>query len=275
MSEVVTSQPEASAPLAVAAATPSASVPSPTTQPPAKAKGHGVLALLQSLLETVVVAVFIITFLVQAFQIPSPSMERTLLIGDYLLVDKLHFSESGVWSGVLPYAKISRGDIIVFRYPIHPEQHFVKRVIGLPGDRIHLVNKQVYVNGKPLQEGYAIHGSPDREAFRDEFPQPDLLTPGLDVHWWLQMRTLVHGGELQVPADRYFVMGDNRDLSSDSRYWGFVPRQNVIGRPLVIYLSLRSGEEWRALPDDRLAKFGLLGQLMHLPRWGRTLRIVN
>src|SRR5438046_5142340 len=101
---------------------------------------------LQSLLATVVIAVFVVTFVVQAFQIPSESMENTLLIGDYLLVDKLHFGSDGFWEHFLPYRKVKRGDIIVFHYPVHPSEHFVKRVIGVTGDRVRLINRQVYVN---------------------------------------------------------------------------------------------------------------------------------
>ena len=107
---------------------------------------------LQSLLATVVIAVFVITFVVQAFQIPSESMENTLLIGDYLLVDKLRYGGNSVWDHFLPYRKVHRGDVIVFRYPVNPSQHFVKRVVGIPGDHIRLINRQVYVNEIPRSE---------------------------------------------------------------------------------------------------------------------------
>src|SRR5881409_616252 len=109
---------------------------------------------LQSLLATVVIAVFVITFVVQAFQIPSESMENTLLIGDYLLVDKLRYGGGSVWDSVIPYRQVRRGDIIVFHYPVNPVQHFVKRVIGVPGDHVRLMNRQVWVNGLPLKENY-------------------------------------------------------------------------------------------------------------------------
>jgi signal peptidase I len=255
---------------------PPATQPQPTTREKRrKRKALGFLGGVQSLAGTIVIAIFVITFLAQAFQIPSVSMEQTLLVGDYLLVDKVHYARGGVFGHILPYEPIHRGDIIVFRYPVHPEQHFVKRVVGAPGDRVRLVNKQVYVNGAPTNERYALHVSPEFDTYRDDFPQPDLLSPALDVHWWLEMRKLVRGGELVVPADRYFVLGDNRDESLDSRYWGFVPRQNIIGRPLVIYLSLRSVQEAQAEPDDRLSRLGVLGQLLHVPRWRRTLRVVQ
>src|SRR5215471_6274225 len=111
--------------------------------------------LLQSLLSIIVIVLFVITFIVQAFQIPSESMEKTLLIGDYLLVDKIHFGQGGIWNWLMPYNDLKRGDIVVFHYPIDPSQHFVKRVIGLPGDKIRLRNKTVFVNDQPLPESYA------------------------------------------------------------------------------------------------------------------------
>jgi len=234
------------------------------------------LPSLQSLASTVVIAVFVITFLVQAFQIPSPSMEDTLLIGDYLLVDKVQFASGGLWSKLLPYRPIQRGDIIVFRNPIHPEQHFVKRVIGIPGDHVRLIDKRAYVNGKALDEPYTVYKRGDLDIFRDDFPQPEVPSPYLDAHWWVEMRKFVQGDELVVPAGRYFAMGDNREISWDSRYWGFVPRENIIGRPLVIYLSLRTGEaDDVPPPDDKLPKVGILGRFIRLPRWRRTFRLVR
>jgi len=129
------------------------------------------VASIQSLMATVVIAVFVITFAVQAFQIPSESMERTLLIGDYLLVDKVHFgSTTGPLSHLLPYRDIRRGDIVVFHYPIDPTQHFVKRVIGVPGDRLRMVNKTVYINGKPMK-----HSIFEGEEFKRELQT--LLNP--------------------------------------------------------------------------------------------------
>src|SRR5437879_103259 len=132
---------------------------------------------LQSLASTVVIAIFVITFLIQAFQIPSESMENTLLIGDYLLVDKFSFSPGGGWNHVLPYKKIQHGDIIVFRWPVHPEQHFVKRVIGTPGDRIHMVNGSVFVNGTLVNENYAVHKPLNHDSFRDDFPSRRSISP--------------------------------------------------------------------------------------------------
>ena len=248
------------------------------------------LTSLQSLLTTVVIAVFVITFVIQAFQIPSESMENTLLIGDYLLVDKLRYGGGGFLDHVLPYRPVRRGDIIVFHYPVHPSEHFVKRVIGVPGDRVRIINRQVYVNGSALREGYARYVLPavkDRaaknrapdELFRDEFPRLDISAPGMEGEWWLQMRKLVEDGQLIIPEAHYFVLGDNRDDSADSRYWGFVPRENIVGRPLLIYWSVRSVEDeipTSSTPGDKLYRFAYaVSHLFQLTRWNRTFRVVN
>jgi signal peptidase I len=245
---------------------------------PARPK-PGWLSSVQSLAVTVVIAVFVITFLVQAFQIPSESMENTLLIGDYLLVDKVHYGHGGRWGEILPYAPIQRGDIIVFRYPVHPQQHFVKRVIGLPGDHVRLVSGRVVVNGVPLKESYVIHTRPGFDHFRDDFPLTDIPSANMEPRWWDELHKLVHNQELTVPPDRYFVLGDNRDESLDSRYWGCVPRENIIGRPLLIYWSVRTPRptaEASSAWGDRLSLF--LYSVTHLAqdiRWDRTLRIVR
>jgi signal peptidase I len=206
-------------------------------------------------------------------------MENTLLIGDYLLVDKLCYGGGGFWDHVMPYRPIRRGDIIVFRYPVNPKQHFVKRVVAVPGDRIRLINRQVYVNGSPMREPYVHYSSLDHDPFRDEFPrviQPEL---GVESTWWLQMRKLVEDNQLIIPEGNYFVLGDNRDDSQDSRYWGFVPRENVIGRPLLIYWSLREGGEDlqdSASASDKLYHFAYAAtHLFQITRWNRTFRVVN
>jgi signal peptidase I len=239
--------------------------------------GMGATDSVQSLLGTVVVAVFVVTFVVQAFQIPSPSMENTLLVGDYLLVNKLCYGGGSLGDYFMPYRPVRRGDIVVFHYPVNPAQHFVKRVIGVPGDRVRLVNKQVFVNGKPLKEPYVHFSRPADDLFRDDFPRLDVV-PGPTPEWWVQLHKLVEDGQLIVPEGHYFVMGDNRDNSSDSRYWGFVPQANIIGRPLVIYWSVREA-------DDASAPLSVSAKLYHLAysvthifqitRWNRTLRLVN
>ena len=132
----------------------------------------------QSLLSTVVIAIFVITFAVQAFQIPSESMENTLLIGDYLLVDKLRYGnrKDGFWEYLMPYRPVRRGDVIVFHYPVNPSEHFVKRVVGVPGDRIRLVNRELFVNGVSQHEVYVRYSSSLHDVFRDEFPVHAFLT---------------------------------------------------------------------------------------------------
>ena len=239
--------------------------------------GGDLISSIESLLGTIVIAVFVITFIVQAFQIPSQSMENTLLVGDYLLVNKLCYGGGGLGNYLVPYQKIHRGDIIVFLYPVDPTQHFVKRVIGVPGDRLRLVNKKVWINGTPLDEPYVRYLEPPNNMFRDNFPRVDIPAPGMEGNWWLQMQKLVDDGELIVPQGDYFVMGDNRDDSQDSRYWGFVPRENVVGRPLIIYWSVR---DWDENPSPTVA--GRLNHVVYavthffqITRWNRTLRLVH
>ena len=233
---------------------------------------------LQALVGTIVIAVFVVTFIVQAFQIPSESMENTLLIGDYLLVDKLHFGSDGFWGHLLPYTKVRRGDIVVFHYPVHPSEHFVKRVIAIPGDRLRLIDRTVYVNGAVVSEPY-VHYSRPHDIFRDEFPRLDVpYVPSLNGAWSKQMNKLVEDNQLIVPEGDYFVMGDNRDDSLDSRYWGFVPQENIVGRPLVIYWSMRNPNPpaGTLTTGDKLYRFFYaLSHVVQITRWDRTLRLVR
>jgi len=260
-------------------------VPAPCVSEPAATPGPKIttsfgsdlISSLQSLMGTVVIAIFVITFIVQAFQIPSESMENTLLVGDYLLVNKLCYGGSGLSDYVMPYQKIARGDIVVFHYPVDPQQHFVKRVIGLPGDRLRMLNKRVLINGKPLEEPYVRFLEPANNLYRDDFPRTDIPAANMEGSWWLQMRKLVEDGELIIPQGHYFVMGDNRDDSQDSRYWGFVPRENIIGRPLLIYWSVR---DWDAPPPTTIAArlhhlAYAVTHLFQITRWNRTLRLVH
>jgi signal peptidase I len=253
--------------------------PPPLSSIPQRSEPTGWTVSIVSLLATVIIAVFVITFVVQAFQIPSESMENTLLIGDYLLVDKFRYGGSEPWDHLMPYRQVRRGDVIVFRYPVNPTQHFVKRVIGVPGDHIRLVNKQVYINGKPLVEPYVRYSSRVHDAFRDEFPRLNISVPGLEGAWWLEMHKLVEDNQLIVPEGYYFALGDNRDESLDSRYWGFVPRANIIGRPLLIYWSVRDTDEQMPLtssPGDKLLRFlYAASHLFQITRWDRTFRLVK
>jgi signal peptidase I len=228
----------------------------------------------QAFFTVVIFSIFVITFIVQAFQIPSGSMENTLLVGDFLLVDKLHYAGLPGSGRLLPYGKIERGDIVVFYFPVDASQFLVKRVIGMPGDHIRLRDKIVYVNGNPLQENYAIHKQWLPDGYRDNFPNQRGYSRDIDRRWRYELSNYVNGGELVVPADHYFVMGDNRDNSLDSRYWGFVPRANIVGRPLVIYLSVRGSEPGRS--NDKLIHSGqILAHLLDLARWDRMFRLVR
>ncbi len=233
----------------------------------------------QSVAGTVVIAVFVVTFLVQAFTIPSESMEQTLLIGDYLLVDKLCYGGNSGWNRVLPYRSVRRGDIIVFHYPVNPAQDFVKRVVALPGDRLRLIDKVVYVNGIKQQEPYVQYITALHNAYRDEFPRTEAPDLEVEAKWWKEMRKLVDDHQLIIPEGNYFVLGDNRDDSKDSRYWGFVPRENIIGRPLLIYWSARNlNNDLPASPTmgDRIYHLAYaVTHLFQITRWRRSFRLVR
>jgi len=185
---------------------------------------------------TILFLLFLTTTLVQAYVIPTGSMEDSLLIGDHLLVDKLAYAPPGPISKyLLPYTDVKRGEIIVFRYPQDISQTYVKRAIGIPGDRIRIINKDVYLNGVKADEPYAYHKDSYINSYRDNFPgDPD---GWVETGAYTMLRDHVVNGEVVVPPQRYFAMGDNRDNSSDSRYWGFVPRENIIGKPLIVYWS--------------------------------------
>jgi len=234
-----------------------------------------------SLLRTVVIALFLLTFVLQPFLIPSESMERTLLVGDFLLFNKQIYGPPGRLSGwMLPYRPVERGDIIVFHHPQPPL--LVKRVVGLPGDRLRIVDGRVYVNGAPLHEPYAAFEPAPPNPFRDNFPAKVYTDPQVDPDWWLQMQSLTRGDELLVPPEEYFVLGDNRNHSKDSRFWGFVPRQAIVARPLVIYFSLSrpstTDVEQAELQasDDRLGHDRQLSErLTGFARWTRIFHVVH
>jgi len=227
---------------------------------------------------TILLLLFGTTTLVQAFVIPTGSMEDTLLIGDHLLVDKLAYAPAGkVSKYILPYEEPKHGDIIVFRYPVDITQTFVKRVIGVPGDHIKIVNQQVYRNGIKLREPYVYHKNPYPDSYRDNFPSSEpnlmLMEPAQKM-----LANNVVNGEVVVPPDSVFAMGDNRDNSLDSRYWGFVPRENIIGKPLIIYWSYDASTESLASSSvNALARhFVDLGEhFFTKTRWSRTFRLIH
>jgi signal peptidase I len=237
---------------------------------------------LESLLVTVILALFGTSFVVQAFKIPSQSMERTLLVGDHLLVNKFIFGGRGAWyDKILPYRQLQRGDIIVFKFPYQDHPHFVKRVIGLPGDHLKIVDQQVYVNGKALNEPYVVHDAASGyDPLNYTFPPVanQMYLSLVQPEWAHEIRKYIQGDELVVPEGKYFAMGDNRDHSLDSRYWGFVDRDAIMGRPFLIYWSIdaNSNDYSDSTFGQRLV--GIFDTLMHLPartRWSRMLHTVH
>jgi signal peptidase I len=251
--------------------------------PPHGPHHHGLLQACQSLLNIIVVALFIITFTVQPFRIPSESMEPTLLVGDFLLVNKDIGLEAPPHV-MAPTSTIHRGDLVVFHYPVDSSLHLVKRVIGLPGDHLHLRDGRVYINGHALSEPYAIFRPSGPDSYRDDFPRLASADPGVDSRWWIEMHShsLVTNGELTVPADSYFVLGDNRNDSEDSRYWGFVPRGAIVGKPFLIYFSLNDTESTPgqssavALAGDGTAHHeNPADALVDFARWDRAMRVIH
>ena len=236
---------------------------------------------LASLLRTVVVALFLLTFVLQPYLIPSESMEHTLLVGDFLLVNKQIYAPAGSLARLLmPYREVQRGDIIVFHHPRH--MYLVKRVVGLPGDRLRISDGRVSVNGTVLREPYAAFEPAPGNTFGDDFPARIYTDPEVDPLWWKQMQSLIRDGQLVVPRDEYFVLGDNRNHSKDSRFWGFVSRQQIVARPLVIYFSLTrpstTDVEQTTLQaaDDRLGHDReISSRLAGFARWKRIFHVVH
>lgn len=236
---------------------------------------------LASLAGVLVTGLFIITFILQAFEIPSASMENTLLIGDHVFVNRVQFAPPSHWiQPIVHYTQIHDNDIVVFLSPAEPDLYVVKRIMGVPGDHIHLQDGAVYRNGKKLDEPYVLNtGFNPYDPYRDNFPN---VAPSdysnVTSEWKLTMPQHIENGDLVVPPDSYFAMGDHRDVSYDSRYWGFIPRENVIGRPMFIYWSFET-------PPDQYQRTSMgdrAGFLAHvvlhffdMTRWKRTLKVVR
>lgn len=232
---------------------------------------------------TLLLLLFGSTTLVEAFVIPTGSMEDSLLVGDHLLVDKLAYAPAGpLAKHLLPYEDPKHGDIIIFQSVTDRSETLVKRMIGLPGDRLKMIDRVVYRNGVRLNEPYVYHKLP-YEPVRDNFPgtptpYADPLHPMQAV---LQEDMLEHhvvNGEILVPPNSYFAMGDNRDDSLDSRYWGFVPRDYIIGKPVLIYWSYRASTQdlLASTPGGMLTHFVDVGEhFFTRTRWDRMFHVVR
>jgi signal peptidase I len=236
-----------------------------------------------SICSVLVVGLFILTFLAQNYVIPSGSMEKTLLVGDHLLVDRITLAPSATWMPLVHYREPKRGDIVVFLKPVpdlvdgQPQYLIlVKRLIGVPGDRIHLRNGIVIINGVAQDQPHAEKTTLENHSdFLDEFPSvPPDPQFGATEGWAVEFPSLIENGDLVIPPGKYFMMGDNRHNSLDSRYWGFVPRENIVGRPLFNYWSFKT-------PEDQYEQSGIgnsvawMGHVaLHFftdTRWKRTL----
>ena len=221
----------------------------------------------------IIILIFATSNVAMPYVIPSASMEGTLMTGDHVLVDKLTYAPPDSVAGkLLPYSQVQRGDIVVFRYPLDIRKDFVKRVIGVPGDRIRLRDGAVIRNGVKIDEPYVRHidgGLAD--AYRDNFPSGSAPLPERALE---MLRDDVRGGELVVPAGNYFVMGDNRDDSADSRYWGLVPRGNITGKPIIVIWSYDA-------PTEDLLEYNthhvvdLAAHFFSKTRWQRTFRLIR
>jgi signal peptidase I len=235
---------------------------------------------LASICSVLVIGLFILTFLAQNFVIPSGSMEKTLLVGDHLLVDRITLSPGSPWMPLVRYREPRRGDIVVFLKPGWPDLYLVKRLIAIPGDHIHLRNGVVILNGVAQNEPKASLWPEDTYSpYIDDFPS---VAPqdgdGVTAEWANQLPGLIQGNDLVVPDGMYFMMGDHRHNSADSRFWGFVPRANILGRPLFNYWSFKTPDSQmdKTSLGDRIAWMGHVA--LHFftdTRWKRTFNPVN
>ncbi len=241
-----------------------------------------------SICSILVIGLFILTFLAQNFVIPSGSMEKTLLVGDHLVVDRITLAPPAKWMPLVRYREPRRGDIVVFIKPVpdldadgNPQYLIlVKRLIGVPGDRIHLRDGIVILNGVAQNQPHAQPTTPENhQDFLDEFPSvPPSTDRGATEAWVVDFPNHIENGDLVVPPGKYFMMGDNRHNSLDSRFWGFVPRENIMGRPLFNYWSFKT-------PEDEYDQAGIgnsLSWMSHVAlhfftetRWKRTLHRVR
>jgi len=242
-----------------------------------------------SICSVLVVGLFILTFLGQNFVIPSGSMEKTLLVGDHLVVDRITLAPAAKWMPLVHYREPKRGDIVVFIKPVpdsvdsdgKPQYLFlVKRLVAIPGDHIHLRGGTVFINGEAQAQPHAVPTTAENyRDYLDDFPSIPMTTDlGATESWSVDLPSHVQDGDLVVPAGMYFMMGDNRHNSLDSRYWGFVPRANIVGRPLFNYWSFET-------PEDQYEQTGMANSVawmghvaLHFfteTRWTRTFHLTR
>jgi len=245
------------------------------------------LEALASICTVLVVGLFAMAFIFQNFEIPSASMESTLLIGDHVVVDRITIAPPTKWAPFIHYRPVQRGDIIVFLKPNPetPDLILVKRCIGVPGDRIHLRHGVVYLNGVAQNEPYARMPQDDNDpedaydGSRDDFPSFGAPPSTLTTESWVQeLPSHIVGDDIVVPPGKVFAMGDNRTHSADGRFWGFVPQENIMGRPLFVYWSFKTpaDQEDKNSISDRVAfVFHVLTHIFTQTRWTRTLHIIR
>jgi signal peptidase I len=249
-----------------------------------KRAGETRLEGLASLCGVFAVGLFVMGFVFQNFMIPTSSMASTLMVGDHVVVERAGLAPASSWAPFVRYRDVRRGDIVVFyKPPAEPDgEHIplVKRVVGVPGDRIHLRDGIVYLNGVAQDEPLAAKTtSANYSAYIDEFPLvPPVGTPRVTAEWSVELPSSIHDGDLIVPTGKYFVMGDNRANSLDSRFWGFVPRENIMGRPLFVYWSFdmpENGELNQPLSEQASSTMHELLHFFDKTRWRRTFHRVE
>ena len=223
-----------------------------------------------------IIALFVTTFVFQMFKIPTGSMKSTLLVGDHLLVNKFVYGMNSSLAGkLLPYSEPKRGDVIVFKYPNDPDVNYVKRLIGMPGDKVEMIGRTVFINGEKLDENYNVKTNEDGNVIDTVVNDPQKQ---YTLQYFNPESDRAHWGPYDVPEGHYFAMGDNRDNSQDSRYWQFIPRDYMLGRPLLIYWSFETArdEYLRTSPGERFKQITDVAlNFFTKTDWKRTFKIIR